>query len=420
MKMQFAAEINSIEDVAARQLCTGCGVCAYVEPNRYRMTDVVHLGRRPVVQSDAPPTTGQGLGVCPGYKLEHTFDKTSPRLVKELTDCWGPVQQVLEGYAVDEEIRLSGSSGGAASALALYCVEQLGMSGVLHIRSDELTPYLNKSTFSRSREEILAATGSRYAPAGACENLQLIEDSPQPCVFVGKPCDVAAVRKACATNPQLAEKIGLTIAFFCAGVPSTEGLLSLLRKLGVRDADSVTSIRFRGNGWPGRFTVQWTGVDGLAQEASLTYEESWGFLQAYRQWRCYICPDHSGEFADIAVGDPWHRNRETCEIGNSLVVARTDLGTRVLEQAKGAGYIHIDRSDPDLLPASQPNLIEGRGALWGRLLMMRLSGIPTPLYSGFFTFRYWIYNLSARDKLRSTLGTLRRIWRKGLLKPVRL
>jgi hypothetical protein len=45
---------------------------------------------------------------------------------------------------------------------------------------------------------------------------------------------------------------------------------------------------------------------GIRQQ-QFTYEQSWGeILQKYRQWRRYICPDHIGEFANIAVADAWH------------------------------------------------------------------------------------------------------------------
>ena len=120
----------SIDDVAQRQLCTGCGVCAFMEPNRFRMVDVLEYGRRPRVRDNAPAETGKALKACPGVYLEHTFDSYHADFIRDLTDAWGPVIEVWEGFAIDDKIRFAGSSGGAATALALYSIEKGGMSGV--------------------------------------------------------------------------------------------------------------------------------------------------------------------------------------------------------------------------------------------------------------------------------------------------
>jgi len=409
--------ILKIEDIVTRQLCTGCGACASVEPDRFRMGDALEYGRRPFLKEDAPAETGDALAVCPGASLEHTFDRTDPELVDELTDAWGPIYEVWEGHATDEDIRLAGSSGGAATALALYALERSGFGGVLHAAARQDRSYLNETVFSTHRSELLGRTGSRYAPASPCDSLDLIEGAEQPSVFIGKPCDVAAAQRARKLRPRLDEKLGLTIAFFCAGVPSTRGTLDLLRKVGVEDPERVTALRYRGNGWPGMWTAEWTDAGGKQRVGQMSYEDSWGFLQKYRQWRCYICPDHTGEFADIAVGDPWYRPVEDGEPGKSLILARTKRGRSFLHDAARDGYITLESREASLLPRSQPNLLGTRGSLWGRLITLRLFGAPAPRYRGFPMFRYWWSELKAAAKARSLFGTARRIFRKQLRRP---
>ena len=58
----------------------------------------------------------------------------------------------------------------------------------------------------------------------------------------------------------------------------------------------------------------------------MSYMESWGFLQRYRPYRCYLCPDGTGELADLSCGDPWYREILEDEPGHSLVVVRTERG----------------------------------------------------------------------------------------------
>lgn len=412
------ASIRSIEDVVARQLCTGCGVCAYVRPDRYAMDDAPRHGRRPRVLQDAAADPDEALAACPGPRLEHEFDAADPELVHELIDGWGPVYEVWEGYAADPEIRSAGSSGGAITALALHALEAQGMRGVLHVAARADKPHLNETVLSTTRGALLAATGSRYAPASPCDGLARVEAADGPCVMIGKPCDVAAVQRARRLRPALDRNVGLLLAFFCAGTPSTEGNLALLRKAGVENPDDIVSLRYRGNGWPGLWSVKFRAADGSEQERSMTYAESWGFLQSYRQWRCYVCPDHTGEFADIALGDPWYRPVEPGEQGKSLLIARTRRGRAALHAAAAAGYIVLETCDRSLLPRSQPNLLETRGALWGRLFALRVAGAAVPRYRGFPSRRFWWSELTPKRKLQSVFGTLKRVGRKRLAQRV--
>lgn len=425
------ARMRTVHEVAARQMCTGCGVCAYLAPDEVRMADVLDHGRRPLPVRPAGadwrslpvlPAVGRGasvaVGCCPGVEVAHATSRPEPGEIGQLRDLWGPVRGLWEGHAADPEIRFAGSSGGLATALAAFCLERLGMAGVLHIGSRADVPYLNGTRFSRSRAELLASAGSRYAPASPCERLDLIENAESPSVFIGKPCDVAATRMAAQVRPRLAEKLGLTIACFCAGTPSTRGTLEMLRKLGVEPAEA-TSVRYRGMGWPGRARVTRAG-DPPQKDRSLSYEQSWGeILQRHRQWRCYLCADHTGELADVAVGDPWYRPTGD-DPGQSLVLARTQRGQRIVEEAIRAGVVVLEPAAPGILLASQPNLAASRGSVWGRLWTLRVTGQPAPRFRHMPMFGAWWRHLTMAEKLRSTMGTVRRIIRRRLWRQVAL
>jgi len=289
-----------------------------------------------------------------------------------------------------------------------------GMHGTLHIAARKDVPYLNHTVLSTTYEQMLAATGSRYAPASPCDGLSLVEQAPAPCVFIGKPCDVAATTTARRLRPQLDRKLGLTIAVFCAGTPSTRGTLEMLRVMGVSDPATVGRVRYRGNGWPGKATA-WFTEAGTERTSTLTYEQSWGhILQKHRQWRCHVCVDHTGEFADVAVGDPWYEPPTEGEPGRSLVVARTERGRSVVEAAIASGALVLTPVEASLIEASQPNLLRTRGAVAGRVVTSRLLGAAAPNYRGFSTWRFWWRVLTLREKMQSLVGTARRVRRKGL------
>lgn len=411
----MAQAIRSIEDVAALQLCTGCGACAYIEPGRYFMVDTLEHGRRPSLRDDAVAESGDALAACPGWSLKHVpLVESQDDLIQELADAWGPVLAVWEGHARDESIRYAGSSGGAATALALHSIERGRMSGVLHVGARTDVPYLNETVYSKNGTQLLAHAGSRYAPSSPCDGLEKVENAEGPSVLIGKPCDIAAAREAARRKPALLEKLGMTIGIFCAGVPSTFGTLSLLKNVGLPDPSKVVCLRYRGRGWPG----DWVAEASNSEPRRMSYKDSWGYLQRFRPWRCYICPDHSGEFADVAVGDPWYRKPEAGNIGSSLIVARTRRGLEAVLAAERDGYLVLARNDDTLLVRSQPNLLNARGALWGRLLGLRLLGAPLPRFNGFPMFRFWLSALSAGEKVQSVAGTMKRVFQKRLRRRV--
>lgn len=391
-------------EIAAWRLCLGCGACAWACPEKgIQLTDIIDDGIRPVVT--ACTGCSRCVQVCPGVdqsRAGQPDDGAEAALLKS----WGPVLGVWEGHATDPDIRFTGSSGGAATALALYCMEREGMFAAIHAGADKDEPWRNRTKMSRRRDELLANSGSRYSPASPCDGLGTMETAPSPCVFLGKPCDVAGLRRAQAMSPELAARAGLAISIFCAGTPSTRGTLDLLSRLD-KKADEVESMRYRGHGWPGDFSAHCA-----SGEAKLSYREAWSFLQKYRPLRCHLCPDGTGESADISCGDPWYKEVKNGEPGLTLIVARTQKGRRILEGAVKAGYLKMKPLSPDHLQRSQENLFKKRQMIWGRLLALRLILVPAPRLRGFNIFSNW-FSLPLREKLKSIGGTLKRAFKRG-------
>jgi coenzyme F420 hydrogenase subunit beta len=411
---------KDVTEVAARHLCTGCGACAALFPQAIAMTDTEEVARRPSLRSSSPEAhwaAREALAVCPGLGGDHRnlHPKTGPR--DTVDRDWGPVLEIWEGYAADPEIRYRGSSGGAATALSLFAIEQAGFAGVIHVAADPQDARLNQAVVSRDRDGLLRGAGSRYAPASPAEQLDAVARAEAPMLFTGKPCDVTAARAAARQDSGIADNLGLTLSIFCAGTPSIDGSRDLLARLGVPAEAEVTKLRYRGDGWPGEMQATWVDREGVPQvSARVAYREGWGeILQAKRQWRCHLCVDHSGEFADIAVGDPWHEPpKDKREAGRSLIVVRSERGRRFLKQARQRGYILAEPRDRAILYRAQPNLITTRGAVWGRKTALRLLGLSAPSTPGAVAGRAWLMALGHRQRLQSLLGTWKRVWRRAL------
>jgi coenzyme F420 hydrogenase subunit beta len=405
---------DPISKIVARNLCTGCGACAGAFPQAIQMREDPTHGRRPVVADslEGQQASAAALKLCAGQNS----DWSDLPVQDDIDADWGPVLETWEGWASDPETRFKGSSGGAVTALAEFALSSGLTKGVAHITARKDDPRLNEAVISEDRAGLLAAAGSRYAQASPCEMLGPIAAGEAPVAFIGKPCDVASAHRAAKSDPALADKLPLTISIFCAGAPNLVATQSLLDHLGVPKEAKLLDLRYRGHGWPGLMQAKWQDADGQQRESrGIPYAEGWGrILQSERRWRCRICTDHTGAFADISVGDPWHAPPEGNEdAGRSLIVARTPRGRAFVRAAIAAGVLVADARARSVIEEAQPNLRATHGAVWGRLVAMRAVGLPTPKLRGQRLFATW-RSLPVKAKLQSVLGTWKRILRERL------
>jgi coenzyme F420 hydrogenase subunit beta len=383
------------------------------------MVDDLNNGRRPVVSQTAEGRAAakEAIRGCAGAGADHA----SLPMQDETDRNWGPVLKVWEGWAADDEIRHRGSSGGAVTALGLSMLNSGAAQGVAHVAQRDDDPRLNHAVISSDRKGLMRGAGSRYAQAAPGEALEQIADREGRFAFIGKPCDIASLAKARSGDARLDNQIFATISIFCAGAPSIAATDALLNRLSVPKTAKVTDLRYRGNGWPGLMQASYVDADGDTRHSdTIPYGEGWGkVLQADRKWRCRICADHTGEFSDISVGDPWHNPpKGNTDPGRSMIVARTPRGVKIVEDAIAAGTLIAEERPRDLIAAAQPNLLDTRASVFGRRLAMRLVGLPVPRDTGLNSRALWLSQLTLKRQVQSVLGSLKRIVKHRLWRPV--
>lgn len=403
--------IKTLTDVVDWGLCIGCGACAYAcKSGGVQMVHVESEGFRPVFVDASCGECKDCLQICPGYRVDGNLEIGHLPKQTAADYDFGPTLEIWEGWASDPEVRFKASSGGLLSALSLYCLEHEGFAGVIHAGMDPAKPWMNTNHISRNRDEVLARAGSRYAPSAPCAALGTVQNGVGPHVFIGKPCDAAAVGQLRRREPKVRDTIGLVLTFFCAGTPSTRGTLDLMQSFSV-DLEDILQVQYRGEGWPGKFRVITNNPEENARN-TLSYDESWGRLTSYRPLRCNLCPDGLGRVSDIACGDAWDQYTQDGDPGRSLVLVRTERGRHLLERARRAGCITLRPIGQGNVLRAQANLLDRRRALFGRLAAFRLLGVPVPLYDGFSLFRSWL-RIGPKEQARTVVGTLRRILRRG-------
>jgi coenzyme F420 hydrogenase subunit beta len=395
---------KTINDVVTRKLCTGCSICAemFEQPVVDMKISSDGFLRPQMLRKLTDSENKLFNSVCPGINVSHIQRDNS------YTPTWGPIKDVMTGHAVDDEIRHKGSSGGVVSALAVHLLETEQVQGVLHIVPSDESPFDNIAQISRTREDVLHGAGSRYAPAAPLSRLSECLSQEGVFAFIGKPCDVGALKSLGRSHSQIDEKFPFLIAFMCAGTPSLHGTKDVVRKMGFNPSE-VSKFRYRGNGWPGKARAETS--DG--RSAEMDYDTSWGYILGRQvQFRCKICPDGTGEFADISCADAWNTDEKgyplfTENSGRSLVLARTDTGLRLIKEAEANKKIFLDKSSLTNAEKMQPYQVHRKRTLLARLIGFSLTFKAIPSYRSMGLFSS-AKEISFIRQLRSMAGALLR------------
>lgn len=392
-------------------LCQGCGGCASAIGSAnlaMAMSEEGYLRPRRLV----PPSAAEDevvARVCSGY----TVTQSAPGAVYD--NVWGPILSLHTGWATDPDVRYQGSSGGVISAIAIHLIQSKQVDFVLQSRASTLDPIGVETGPSETRSEVIAAAGSRYTPSAPLANLHDFLSGGRRFAFVGRPCDVAALRRMARYDPRIDQQIPIMLSFFCAGVPSRKGAIAVLKALGV-EHDQLEAFAYRGRGWPGLARAR--RRDGT--EASMDYNASWGtILNRYLQFRCKICPDGTGEFADIVCADAWHGKDGYPDFaeadGRSLVVARTEKGKSLLDAVSAARAVSLRGLSIDDIRPMQPYQHDRKKAVMARLAALALKRRITPKFRGLSLWAL-TFRSSPALLLRNMIGTFRRIPAKRIEK----
>ncbi|MCP9222073.1 Coenzyme F420 hydrogenase/dehydrogenase, beta subunit C-terminal domain [Erythrobacter sp. LQ02-29] len=344
---------------------------------------------------------------CPGLKVAG-WDE--PIFADGSTEpSWGPYRRCLTGFATDPEVRHRGSSGGAISALAIHALKSGLVERVLHVAPDAERPTRNVITVSDTPEDVLAGSGSRYAASSPLERIDDHLADGRPTVFIGKPCDVSALRQLVRMDERVDRVFPIKLSFFCGGLPSHAGADRITRAMGL-DPERLVHFRYRGEGWPGLTVAR----DEQGKSGEMRYEDSWGaHLSKEVQFRCKICPDAVGGTADIACADAWYGGESGYPQfdeadGRSLIMSRTAAGDALLDAVVAA-----DEMDVSPLPAREIDLMQPAQArrkrrVAARVFAARALGRPVPVMDGL-----QVGKAAAREKiaaqLKEAIGTARRI-----------
>lgn len=375
--------------------CTGCGLCHSMMNTYLKEDDKGFL--TPQINSNI-----KFEKLCPAFYYMEAGKNFK---------LWGDYVNVYKGYSTDTYIRYSASSGGALTALSLYLLDSGVVNGIIQTGVSEENPVKTVTYVSRSREEVLSHMGSRYSISSPLIDIASLLRPGEKYVFIGKPCDVTALKQYCRNFHDLGNAIIFTMSFYCAGMPSNTANEEMIKALGC-DLDNLNSIQYRGNGWPGFATA----IDKHGVQHKMSYQKAWGsFLGRDIKKICRYCMDGIGESADIACADFWHLDQNgrpdfSEHNGRNIIFARNEKADQIIQKAAKSGLIYVEKCNDVMnhFEQYQPNHFTRRVTMKYQLLALKMFGRFAPRYNQQFLNQANKFS-NTRLNYKIFSGTIKRI-----------
>jgi coenzyme F420 hydrogenase subunit beta len=319
------------------------------------------------------------------------------------------MRTVQRSWSSDPVVRHKAAAGGTLTTLGRFLLSSGRVDAVLHVRADEEKPWLTKSTISRTPDEVLQGSQSRYGPASPLVNVHRLLDEGVRFAVIAKPCDISAVRALGRIDPRVQKQVPYMLTLFCGGVLSAHIAKAVLRHHDVDERD-VVLFRFRGEGWPGPLRVQTR--DGRVHDMTYPAWFETGKIAYETQFRCKICPDQVGEAADISAPDAWVlRNGRPIHDeapGANVAIARTLAGEELLQAAVAARCLEtapVSIQEIEQMHFEKP---ARKLAASATQLALRLMGQKSLKLSG-YRMSTSLRRAGLRGILKQFLGTVRRV-----------
>jgi coenzyme F420 hydrogenase subunit beta len=321
---------NLISEVQDRNICGACGGCvSFCSAHELKAIEMGEDGKPQYINEDNCLKCGICYFICPQISI---FDDE----VKE-KHLWKPpignFQRITIARSTNDDIRKLATDGGVVTSLLLYMLEHKIIDGA--IVSKKTTPFSRETLIATTKEDLLAAAGSRFAELSHVEELgKYTTYSPTisglkglrnidlaRIAVVGTPCQIHTIRKMQVLGVLPSHVVKFTIGLFCMENFSFDELarqkledemnlkLDDIKKMNIKE-DLIIDLK---NGE--RVHIPFDDIDKLMRPA------------------CLVCTDFANDFADVSVGGLGAPE------GYTTTVIRTDIGLKRYEEAVETGFL---------------------------------------------------------------------------------
>lgn len=343
---------EKISKVDENNLCTGCGTC-YSSCPQESIKMIINNDKGvyiPEVNENKCVWCSMCSKVCPGHEFDFKQFNTDIFGKQPQNALAGNYLNCYLGFSTDKDIRYNSSSGGLISHILIYLLENKLIDGALVTKMNDKKPLQPEPFIARTKKEILNASKSKYCPVPANVALkEILKSDGGKYAVVGLPCQINGIRKAGKMFKDLNQKIVLYLGIFCGHAPTFHATEIFLKRAGI-DVGHVTSLSYRGRGWPGKVKIHSQNTT-----TSFDFPEYWKFAGSnfFIPSCCLMCVDALCEFSDISLGDAWLPEVNKDPIGTSLIIVRSENGQNLINKMKTDKELNLKEIDIEKVLLSQ-------------------------------------------------------------------
>ena len=340
---------HNIKEVVKSHLCIGCGLC--IIDKETQGIQLSHKNDCLVPKNVKVSDTSLANIICPGkgYDIKGTGENLFANEAKYSLQL-GYINSLYASHSLNDEVLENASSGGVITQLLLYLLDKKIVDYVSVTQFVCDSKGVHTRTFLTSeKKEILKAQGSKYCPVNFDTLLDALHQKSGRVAIMATPCVIAGFRKIQIHQPNyIKAHIVFHIANFCGGFKSFRNI-KRLAEIHQVDYHNLCDFRFRGEGQPGSLRF----IENTGKVASTSYPLYVGLNGYSKMLRCHLCPDATGELADIACGDAWIPRFQDDNNTWSMIICRNNAAKELVENMKKDGVIATASVTSDEVELSQ-------------------------------------------------------------------
>ncbi|MGO9196476.1 MAG: Coenzyme F420 hydrogenase/dehydrogenase, beta subunit C-terminal domain [Acidimicrobiales bacterium] len=328
-------------EVVTSGLCTGCAACIVACP--YDVLEYDDGGGRykPFhVEADGgleDCTHGEKgctlcTRACPRFRdWEPEIDTFLFGRDRTDEEVFGVSEEVVLARASDPVVNQAGQDGGLVSAMLIWALENgvIDAALVSYLEGDG-TSWKAIPGVARTREEVLAAAGSRYTySANTLAYAEATADGAERLALVGMSCQASAPPVMMARRAgKVARRFVLTVGLLCSKTFDDAIFPELFEARYGLHREDMAKMNIKG-------VFQIWMRDGSYHEVPLKEAHAW------TREGCKMCPDFAAEHADISTGGIGAFGDWT------ITIVRTPRGKEIMDRLLADGVIEVRPSSDD-------------------------------------------------------------------------
>ena len=395
-------------------LCTGCGICEGACPTSSISIEIKKGLFVPVV-NELTCTNSKGChrcyDTCPGVGVnfeeisKKCFENSDTNVDKNI----GRYLNCYTGYSNDYDIRFHSASGGVLSQFLIYLLENGHIDGAIVTAFDSSKELLVNSYIAKTKDEILNAKSSKYAPVTLNKAVNDIKnDNGERFVIVGLPCQIQGFRKYEALDKKFKNKILGYFGIYCSSGRNfnmTEYIFKS-RKLSF---DNISYFAYRDEGCLGKMKVTYHDSQKSYREEYTSYNK---LRSIFVPRRCFLCIDHFNELSDVSFGDIHISPYKEDKIGINSIVTRSSFFDKLLNEAEKEKVLTLNVLDEKVLLASQSMVYKKKGQNGTFIKIDKLLGVKTPEYGCKLNDKHKIISVISyfHTYIQIFIGSHKKLW----------